>query len=84
MKKKFNILSLFSGAGGLDLGFEKAGFNVAIANEFDKNIWETFKVNHPNTKLIEGDIRKLKLEDIDRWSSLSIMVRSWINERNKR
>lgn len=65
MKKKFNILSLFSGAGGLDLGFEKAGFNVAIANEFDKNIWETFKVNHPNTKLIEGDIRKLKLEDID-------------------
>ena len=49
----------------MDLGFEKAGFNVAIANEFDKNIWATFKVNHPNTKLIEGDIRKLKLEDID-------------------
>ena len=49
----------------MDLGFEKAGFNVAIANEFDKNMWATFKVNHPNTKLIEGDIRKLKLEDID-------------------
>lgn len=65
MGKKFNILSLFSGAGGLDLGFEKAGFNVAIANEFDKDIWETFKVNHPNTRLIEGDIRKLSLDDID-------------------
>lgn len=58
-----NIISLFSGCGGLDLGFEKAGFNVSVANEFDKNIWETFKVNHPNTRLIEGDIRNIKEED---------------------
>lgn len=59
-----NIISLFSGCGGLDLGFEKAGFNVVVANEFDKNIWETFKVNHQNTKLIEGDIRNIKEEDL--------------------
>lgn len=59
-----NIISLFSGCGGLDLGFEKAGFNVVVANEFDKNILETFKVNHPNTKLIEGDIRNIKEEDL--------------------
>ena len=58
-----NIISLFSGCGGLDLGFEKAGFYVSVANEFDKNIWETFKVNHPNTRLIEGDIRNIKEED---------------------
>jgi hypothetical protein len=31
-----NIVSLFAGAGGLDLGFEKAGFNVMWANEYDK------------------------------------------------
>lgn len=55
----FNIISLFSGAGGLDLGFEKAGFNVVIANEYDKNIWATYNYNHPNTHLIEGDIRQL-------------------------
>ena len=58
-----NLISLFSGCGGLDLGFEKAGFNVAVANEFDPTILATFKVNHPNTKLIEGDIRKIKDAD---------------------
>ena len=57
------IISLFSGCGGLDLGFEKAGFKIPIANEFDKSIWETFKINHPETKLIEGDIRKVDEEE---------------------
>lgn len=58
-----NIISLFSGCGGLDLGFERAGFNIPVANEFDKTIWETFKVNHPQTNLIEGDIRKVSEEE---------------------
>ena len=35
------LISLFSGAGGLDLGFEKAGFDIVVANEFDRTIWET-------------------------------------------
>ncbi|HGO5823762.1 TPA: DNA cytosine methyltransferase [Mannheimia haemolytica] len=57
------VISLFSGCGGLDLGFEKAGFEIPVANEYDKTIWATFKANHPNTRLIEGDIRNIKEED---------------------
>lgn len=54
------VISLFSGAGGLDLGFERAGFEIPIANEYDKSIWATYKANHPNTHLIEGDIRNIQ------------------------
>ncbi|TWO28092.1 DNA cytosine methyltransferase [Campylobacter insulaenigrae] len=50
-----NLISLFSGAGGLDLGFKKSGFNIIIANEYDKTIWETYEKNH-NTKLIKENI----------------------------
>lgn len=58
-----NVISLFSGCGGLDLGFEKAGFNIPVANEFDKTILDTFETNHPKTKLIKGDIRNIKESD---------------------
>lgn len=58
-----NLISLFSGCGGLDLGFKRAGFSISVANEYDKTIWETFKINHPETHLIEGDIRKINESD---------------------
>lgn len=62
-KKKYNIVSLFSGAGGLDLGFKKAGFNIVFANEFDKTIWETFEKNH-ETPLDKRDIRDIKSDEV--------------------
>ncbi len=53
------VISLFSGCGGLDLGFERAGFEIPIANEYDASIWDTYCLNHPCTDLIKSDIRVL-------------------------
>ena len=53
------LISLFSGAGGLDKGFHNAGFQTVTANEFDKKIYPTYRVNFPDVNLIEGDIRNI-------------------------
>ena len=53
------LISLFAGAGGLDLGFQRAGFRTEIANEFDKKICTTYRANFPRVKLLEADIRQL-------------------------
>lgn len=58
------VVSLFSGAGGLDKGFEKAGFDIIWANEYDSSIWETFEYNFPNTYLDKRSIRNIPSIDI--------------------
>jgi len=58
------LVSLFTGAGGLDLGFEKAGFSVVWANEYDKAIWETFEHNFPHTKLDRRSITEVQSHEI--------------------
>ena len=54
--KTKNVLNLFCGAGGLSLGFEWSGFNIVVANDNFAAACQTFKKNHPNAVLIEGDI----------------------------
>ena len=51
--------SLFAGIGGIDLGFEQAGFEIAWANEIDADACKTYRTNFLSTQLIEGDIRAL-------------------------
>ena len=53
------LISLFSGAGGLDKGFHNAGFRTVVANEYDPKICPTFRANFPEVNLIEGDIRDI-------------------------
>ncbi|HSN66332.1 MAG TPA: DNA cytosine methyltransferase [Fusibacter sp.] len=59
-----NVVALFAGCGGLDLGFQKAGFDVIWANEYDKDIWKTYESNHKSTHLDRRDIRKIASEEI--------------------
>lgn len=58
------IVSFFAGAGGLDLGFQKAGFDVVWANEYDKDIWETYRKNHPKTILDTRSITNIPSNEV--------------------
>ena len=55
---KMTAISLFSGAGGLDVGFERAGFETVFANEFDHDAAEAWRANRPQSAnvMVEGDI----------------------------
>lgn len=58
------VVSFFAGAGGLDLGFEQAGFNVIWANEYDKDIWATYEKNHQNTILDKRSLVNITAEEV--------------------
>lgn len=57
-------VSLFAGCGGLDLGFERAGFNIVWANDFNKKVEETYKKNHKDTELIIKSIVDINSDEI--------------------
>lgn len=53
-----SAISLFSGAGGMDVGFKNAGFNVVMANDVDPDACATYRINHGDM-IFEGDLRHL-------------------------
>lgn len=60
---KPNVIDLFAGVGGLSLGFEMAGFEVALANERDPSIAEAYVRNRPNANMIVADITELPIDE---------------------
>jgi len=64
--KKYNIIDLFCGAGGLSYGFERAGFNVLLGIDNDEAALKTFELNHKNSKSICGDITKITKTEIQK------------------
>ena len=66
--KKLTVGGLFSGVGGIELAFERAGFEINWSNEIDKNACKTYRHNHSHHNLIEGDIYQInpnKLKPVD-------------------
>lgn len=72
MELNMKAISLFSGAGGLDVGFRESGFDILWANDFDKNACETYAKNIGN-HIKFGDIDKLKTQLIQYTEEVDIV-----------
>lgn len=60
--RKPTLVSLFSGCGGMDLGFEQAGYDIVWANDIDPDACETYR--HNIGDIIEGDVTGLPVPDL--------------------
>ena len=56
-------IDLFCGAGGLSLGLENAGFEVALGLDFDKHVIDTYRANHEG-RLLHADVRSIDGQDL--------------------
>lgn len=64
MKYQPTVISTFAGCGGSSLGYHRAGFKELLANDFDANAAETFKLNFPHVPHINRDIHDLSVEEV--------------------
>lgn len=61
--RDYSVLELFAGAGGLAIGFEKAGLKCVALNEIDKWACETLRKNKPHWNVLEGDIANFSFKE---------------------
>lgn len=64
MARKRSVISLYTGAGGLDYGIEAAGFDTAVAVEFDKWCCKTLRHNRPSWNVVESPIEEVPSSEI--------------------
>lgn len=68
------VIDLFSGCGGLSLGFLKAGYEIVKAVEFDKEIANSYKMNHPEIEMIVDDIRNVDNENVFKKNMADVII----------
>lgn len=71
MQKTYKAISLFSGAGGMDVGFTRAGFEIVWANDFNKDACNTYELNFGN-HIICDDINN-QLENLSDFEGIDIL-----------
>ncbi|UQA54546.1 DNA (cytosine-5-)-methyltransferase [Vibrio sp. ED002] len=62
--RKYNLVELFAGGGGLAIGMEQAGLESILLNEIDKHACNTLRHNRPNWNVVEGDISQVDFTQI--------------------
>lgn len=76
-KKQYNYIDLFSGAGGLSLGFDNADFLNIFSLDIEPSFCKTYRRNFPNHVLIEKDISKLtdkELKNIVKNNKIDVII----------
>lgn len=71
-----SVCSLFSGIGGIDLGFIQAGFDIVWANEKDAAACRTYRHNLKGSPLVEGDIHQIPVESINIRNKSNILIKA--------
>ena len=81
MTKRYNVLDLFCGCGGLSLGFEMAGFDVKLAIDNWEDALVTYRKNHKGTKTLNADLLNLNPQDVEQeYNSLLRGTEMWMRK----
>ncbi len=75
MIRKYKVLDLFSGCGGMSLGFEQANFEIVLGIDNWNDALMTFQKNHKNTSILCADLSKIKPSVIsEKYKNIDIII----------
>lgn len=61
------VVDLFGGAGAMGLGFEEAGFHIAVAVEIERHAAQTYRLNHPGVPVLEASVENVSAKSLREW-----------------